>query len=54
MKVPNKVLNAIVKLVNPLPESEDKTLILQWAADGILKRSLLAASVGQKAAAEVE
>jgi len=40
MKVPNKVLNAVVKLVANLPESEEKVIVMQWAHEGILKRSV--------------
>ncbi len=52
MKVPNKVLNAIVKQVSTLPESEDKTLILAWAQEGLAKREALAAEA--KASKEAE
>jgi len=61
MKVPNKILNIIAKIILSAEStgaagvsSEEIALVKQWAADGTLKRSLLAASVGQKAAAEVE
>lgn len=43
MKVPNKVLQAIIKVSPSLPESEEKQLILAWAQEGIVKRSQPAA-----------
>ncbi len=39
MKVPNKVLQAIVKVVPSLPDSEEKQLILAWAMEGVMKRT---------------
>jgi len=50
MKVPNKVLNAIVKIVNSIENTgaagvsaDEINTVKMWAADGVIKRAVLAA-----------
>lgn len=52
MKVPNKVLNAISKLIAPLPASEEKQLVQAWANEGIAKRTAPPAVVATASAPE--
>lgn len=46
MKVPNKVIHIVLKLANGAESvSEDeRTVVRQWAMDGVAKRAALAAA----------